>query len=151
LESARDWGSDVFGTAIGTAERIYGVLPGKQPAESAAVVCWVHRHITPDFTLGLDGVSVVLAYVNHGRWMVKCPDCRTPQIACESDRRFFCTACLNHSAKGKWRKVLWPKELIRRQIESILLLRPVPNQNWEPPETIEDLRRENVEHELCPG
>lgn len=80
---------------------------------------------------------------NHGRWIVDCPDCRSAQLACPADHRFMCSECANGAIDGKWRPVIWPKdaadlaELLDERLE-------VELRSWEPHETAEDLRQQNV-------
>ena len=86
----------------------------------------------------------LLAYVNHGRWVVDCP-CGSAQLACRSDRRFFCTDCRNAWAFGKWVRVTWPAE--EADIEALLLQRPFPrNRNWHPRESASGLAMENADN-----
>lgn len=84
----------------------------------------------------------LLAYVNHGRWVVDCP-CGSAQLACRSDRRFWCVDCQNAWALGKWVGVTWPKD--EADIEGLLAQRPFPkNRNWHPTEDAMTLVAENV-------
>lgn len=90
-------------------------------------------------------VEPLKALVNHGRWIVNCPTCLGSQFASRTERRFFCTTCLNQAAGGLWIHVDWPDQAAR--IEQLLLRRPNPaNRNWYPHETIADLERENAQH-----
>jgi hypothetical protein len=82
------------------------------------------------------------AYVNHGRWLVRC-ECGGCEYAWE-ERWFFCQSCLNSEHGHKYRRTVFPKN--RRQIESLLLLRPLHNRNWYSGETIKQLAKENKEH-----
>lgn len=92
------------------------------------------------------GKSVaVQVYVNHGRWIVECPDCRGAQLASPTDRRFMCSDCGNVDAGGAWRPVIWPSDKQAATIEELLALRPVENQNWRPGETARQLHAENRE------
>jgi hypothetical protein len=91
------------------------------------------------------GVSTP-AFVNHGRWVVRCPFCAGAQLA-HPDRtdRFFCIDCLNDLAGRQWISVTWPDDV--SAIESVLELRPeVTTRSWWPHETVEDLRAENIAH-----
>lgn len=79
--------------------------------------------------------------VNHGRWVVECPDCHGAQLACRTDRRFMCNECGNVTIGGEWRKVAWPANA--QEIEAILSERPRDrNRNWRPGETPAGLRAE---------
>lgn len=82
------------------------------------------------------------AYVNHGRWVVKC-ECRGAEKAWE-EGLFMCLSCLNSGHKHKYRKVIFPKE--RAAIEAILIKRPLINRNWLPGETLAQLGKENKDH-----
>lgn len=85
--------------------------------------------------------TAIAAYINHGRWVVECPDCCGAQFACPDDPRFMCNNCANAMNDGMWRPVLWIKD--RAKIEVLLKPRPVENQNWRPGETLADLKAEN--------
>jgi hypothetical protein len=112
-------------------------------------------------------------YMNNGRWLLDCPQCSTPLPARESG--VVCPRCypdmlakaLKPLANGTFRPVAdveligetltkarrlkeeyfpaFPPE--REQIERILRLRPAPKfMNWQPGETLEILRQQNIEH-----
>lgn len=96
----------------------------------------------------------VVAEVNHGRWIVRCPFCSGAQLASDDDRRFFCVDCLHAGtdAEGKWIAVRWPSPSSRQAVEEALLRRPdEETRNFQPyrgdgrdrAETVADLRREN--------
>lgn len=95
--------------------------------------------------------ATIHARVYEGRWIVDCPDmgCGGAHVASSTDRRFFCNQCHNHGVGGRWVTVLWPSEEERQTIERLLLLRPMPNRNWWPGETVGLLRAENIEHGLA--
>lgn len=76
--------------------------------------------------------------LNHGRWIVQCPDCNGGQFASEEDKRFLCNECGNIAAGRLWRAIEWPKN--RHGIEAAVEVRKVANQNWLPGETVEDLQ-----------
>jgi hypothetical protein len=79
------------------------------------------------------------AIVRQGQWFVLCPRCRATHNAPTEDRQYFCLVC--HGGI----RVVWPDD--REDIELLLGNRPLPEQrNWEPPETVGDLRRENIQH-----
>lgn len=84
-----------------------------------------------------ESVSVV---VNHGRWVVACPDCQGAQLACRTDKRFMCDECGNVAIGGEWRPVVWPPQATA--IEAVLKRRRIVNQNWLPGETVQDLINE---------
>lgn len=87
----------------------------------------------------------VTAYINHGRWVVECPDCRSAQAGSPADPRFFCIECRNGWVAGRWLKVEYPAGPRRADIEEALLRRPMSrNRNWYPHESVGDLRKQNV-------
>lgn len=115
-------------------------LPADRGAE------WVH-HAPNVISMANLGASVaphssVAVSVNHGRWVVDCPDCAGAQLACRTDHRFMCNECGNVVIGGLWRTVDWPADSL--QIEKALLVRPLANQNWVPGETVDDLLAENT-------
>jgi len=88
----------------------------------------------------------LLAHVNHGRWVVHCPTpgCGGAELARE-DGLFFCCECRNAEVGGDYRTVAFPGE--REEIERVLKLRPAPaTRNWQPGETLDDLKAENLAH-----
>jgi hypothetical protein len=101
---------------------------------------------------GCDNDSLPLkAYVNHGRWLVRC-ECGGCEYAWE-EGFFMCQSCFNAKHGHQYRKSVFPEN--RQQIEDLLVVRPLPNRNWNWPqtveqlgreETVEDLKRENEEH-----
>lgn len=75
------------------------------------------------------------AYVNHGRWVIDCPNCNGG-IRADADE-VVCRDC------GHSYKVRFPGD--REQAQRILSHRPVENQNWLPDtETLADLKAENA-------
>lgn len=82
------------------------------------------------------------AYVNHGRWIVKC-ECGGAEKAWE-EGLFMCLSCWNSGHKHQYRRVVFPKE--RARIEELLIKRPLINRNWSPGETLAQLKKENKEH-----
>lgn len=90
-----------------------------------------------------DDDEAVKAYVNHGRWVVECPDCHGAQLACKTDRRFMCHCCGNQYVGGRWRAVVWPSERQVAAIEKLLVARPDEvNRNWVG-ESFAKLKQEN--------
>lgn len=82
--------------------------------------------------------------VNHGRWVGFCPECRsgvTTEKHWPEARCFDCGAVFHD--------VLWPEE--KEQIETLLLLRPLMNQNWNAGETVSALAVQNIEHGIVKG
>lgn len=108
-------------------------------AELVVLRYWSEAFV-PRLHLPTEVAGSLPVFVNHGRWMVLCP-CGSAQLASRSDRRFFCVDCGNST----WVKVSWPED--EREIERVLGYRPDPRtRNWDPSQTVEDLRRENREH-----
>ena len=77
----------------------------------------------------VDEAETLYAFVNHGRWMVKCPYCPSAQVAFELDRRFLCADCGNANNNGKYINVTWPNDNQREQIEKLLMKRKLANRN----------------------
>lgn len=84
----------------------------------------------------------LLAYVNNGRWVVSC-ECGGAEFAWE-EGLFMCRSCFNGKHKHDLRRSIFPDQRIG--IEKQLVMRPLPNRNWIPSETLEDLVRENLDH-----
>ena len=82
--------------------------------------------------------------VRQGTWLAVCA-CQGAEYGWE-EGYFVCLSCFNAGAGHRILRTAFPDE--RADIESILELRPLPNRNWRPGETVEDLRRENAEHGL---
>lgn len=88
---------------------------------------------------------IIHAEINTGRWIVKCPVCPGAQMAHRTERWFFCTDCLNQHIDSRMASVNWPDESEVRELQRVLMDRPVPlNRNWKPGETVEHLERENA-------
>ncbi len=94
----------------------------------------------------------VTAFVNHGAWLIKCPnpDCKGAEYAWE-EGFFYCFSCHNGYMGHKIRRSVFPPE--RRAIEKALERRPLLNRNWLQGETVGDLQAENKKHsgELLPA
>lgn len=89
----------------------------------------------------------IRAYVNHGRWMVRCEECNSCQVVWPDDPVYLCAGCWNVTVGGKWRPVVFPAE--RAEIDAILSARPEERtRNWELHETVDELRQQNAEHGL---
>ena len=88
---------------------------------------------------------VAHASVNYGRWLVRCPWCKSAQYASTEDQRFFCVECANAVVGGRWVRVVWPEN--RAEIEAVLCRRPArENRNWELGEAVQHLELENRQH-----
>ena len=78
--------------------------------------------------------------VNHGRWLVDCPDCLGAELLDASDL-FMCRSCWNVKHDHKYLRVNRVKD--QGKIEAVLLERPfVENRNWTD-ETLRKLKAEN--------
>lgn len=86
------------------------------------------------------------ARIEFSRYIVDCPNCNSAEFAFE-DKLFFCSLCKNSNIQGKARKVKMPKD--RKQIEAILIKRPIKNRHWHSDESIEDLEKENLKMEIA--
>lgn len=84
----------------------------------------------------------LIAYVNHGRWIIKC-ECGGAEKAWE-ENLFMCQSCWNSGHQHKLRLAVFPKN--RVAIEQLLLVRPLVNRNWLPGETLGQLKAENIAH-----
>lgn len=109
---------------------------------------WIHQllgvlsHAQLEVDTNPDPQTAISAYVNHGRWIAECPDCKGAQLACRNDRRFLCNECGNVAVGNLWRTVIWPDNVAG--IESMLESRPRVNQNWEPGETGAQVGMDNL-------
>jgi protein-arginine kinase activator protein McsA len=87
---------------------------------------------------------VVEVRFNHGVWQTGCPFCGSAQHAAETVRLFYCAVCMNHDVGNRTVPAKWPRNAAA--VEEQLGRRPFPRQrNWEPGETIRDLKREDEE------
>lgn len=104
---------------------------------------WAHLPNSPVTIPAAVDATPLVPFVNHGQWIVQCPDCNGAQEASANDHRFWCCDCLNAGVGGAWRPVAWP--LNAAAIEAALVVRPRKvNRNWRLPETVPDLLAENI-------
>ena len=96
----------------------------------------------------------VAAYINHSRWIARCPFCPGALTVSEDDPVFFCVDCGMQAngggpgTPGCAMAVQFPENM--REIEAVLVDRPDPTtRNWFPHELVADLIRENIEHGVC--
>ena len=82
------------------------------------------------------------AYVNGGNWIVRC-SCGAGNATDPQWRIACCYGC-----GAIHRTIAFPPSAALSEGVRLLLDRPVANRNWEPGETVDDLRRENDEHGL---
>jgi ribosomal protein L37AE/L43A len=86
-----------------------------------------------------------VAYVNHGRWVARCPFCPSAQLVDPDDPRWFCARCENAFVDGAYTTVRFPGDVA--DVEAALCVRPNErNRNWLPGETAADLRAESDAH-----
>lgn len=96
-------------------------------------------------------VPAIPAHVNHGRWIVQCPDCPGAEYVFMDQPIMMCNSCWNAAVGGKWRWVDVPSESKRRDLEAVLEARPLPQtRNWLPHEKVADLVKENLARKLPP-
>lgn len=94
----------------------------------------------------ISALPALPARVYEGLWIVDCP-CGGAEMICRGHPILWCCSCGNRYAGGLWRQVELPANA--PEIERLLDLRPFPvNQNWQPGETVDQLRAENAEHGL---
>ena len=111
----------------------------------------------PDVPGGEDADALpAVVYVNHGRWLAECPDCRDAYLVTgqtrgdppglDRSRWFWCQNCRNAAVRHLLRPVVWPAPEDLEEIAAALKPRPLQNRNWWPWEPIAQLRAENIEH-----
>lgn len=133
--------------AIITRARILSVDETHLPGPDELMAKYWEGRPKPDRTL--PATPVALAFVEHGRWLVRCPFCPSAQIASRTKRRFFCVEC-GHVAQEdhpSWLAVQWPTQWER--IEQLLGRRPDRmSRNWVVGEPVERLEAENAAHNV---
>jgi hypothetical protein len=130
--------------------RNYGqapTLPVERQAELAPRMWWQAPQPLNLEDRGVDAGSPLPVRLDHGRWVVDCPDCSGAQLASESDLRFLCNYCGNAAVGGSWRRTVWPSS--RDQIESAVQARPERHQSWHPTESVVDLVIENDANDVA--
>lgn len=110
------------------------------------------KHRIPPLTAIVGTARPMFARVNHDIWIAAC-ECGARGLPSPGCVVFFetplgwCARCQNAATGRGWRRVALPCPETRRAVDAILSCRPnVGDRNWEPPETLDDLRRQNVEH-----
>ena len=111
---------------------------------------WVNGQRTPLPPLS-EVSGEVEANVNHGRWIVDCPNegCGNAIVVSQREPCYICTDCGSQENGGRWYRVAFPPG--KADIEAVLLERPAAKpfdaetRNWSPGETVSTLRRENRE------
>ena len=121
LTDVHSGGQESFIKAVHTSRRGVGTLP-----------------------TGTQSILTVIAEVNQGRWIARCPFCAGAELLDAADPRFYCLSCYNEAVGHEWLNVRWP--LLPEDIETALLARPkTATQNWTEAETVDDLLAENAE------
>ncbi len=108
--------------------------------------------------------QAVLARINFGRWSAFCLDCGGSEYVDPEERIFYCFSCGNRTNGGDARPVAFPSAAMREEIERLVMARPVDDRrgvnamdralkarclvpgfsrSWEPPETPDELARQN--------
>jgi len=90
-----------------------------------------------------ESVRPVVAHVSEGRWVGDCPHCRNGIPLHRDWPTARCAEC-----GGVFPHVQWPDAF--DEIEAVLAVRPMANQNWTDPETVERLVVDNIRHGLAP-
>ena len=135
---------DASALAADAAGRGLLLAPGRH-AELAARLFWGRSDVPFALPEKVARGPVALAEVNHGRWVVDCPDpdCSSAQLAAREDPRFLCVSCLNErTAAGAWLPVAWPEQV--DDIEAVLRERDTVNANYRAGETVAVLIQENL-------
>lgn len=84
------------------------------------------------------------AEIDRASWRVVCDVCREA-VVIDYGEAYFCPSCLNMAHGGRARVVKFPDKKERAAIETLLALRPNPNnRNWLPFETVSDIKNENA-------
>jgi hypothetical protein len=123
-----------------TANMYFNRLNGWEGWRQNTILPELARHLIPE--QGYVDSKPLIAYVNNGNWLVKCPDCNGIEGAWE-EGNFMCMNCFNSSVGHKYRKTVFPDN--RREIEILLFPRPLVNRNWAG-ETLDKLKEENEVH-----
>ncbi|MAH45846.1 hypothetical protein CMI37_08445 [Candidatus Pacearchaeota archaeon] len=105
------------------------------------VVSVLVQHKLP-IILTVSRAKPLLAYVDHGRWIVRC-ECGGAELAWE-EGLMLCHSCFNSKQRQQLRRTKFPPN--RQAIEVLLMKRPYENRNWFPYETLNDLETENLAH-----
>ncbi len=87
------------------------------------------------------------ALVNHSNWLVRCPnpDCSEVTMV-DQGELYWCPNCGSADNDFAPRTVIFPSHI--KTITTLLAKRPRQNRNWEPGETLAQLKRENKERGL---
>ncbi len=83
------------------------------------------------------------ARINHGRWLVPCPQCQNAPPGWPDNPRAICLSC------GIVYSAIYPEAGDRTTIERLLLRRPQDKRNWGPEDSVKTLRAENRGYNLA--
>jgi len=93
------------------------------------------------------GGQPLKAWINYSNWSVTCDMCNESVVAEPSDPVFYCPNCENAANGYRARPVEFPDQDTKHEIERLLLLRPNPDtRTWYADETLDDLKKQNLEH-----
>ena len=124
-------------------EEIYTGCPTERLHDVMRKFALKHGVLWPGGQVPLVDKPVLKPRVNHGRWIVDCPNCTGAAFANEAER-FMCRNCWNGTHGHQYLPAPFPKQ--RRTIEVILAKRPLEeNRNWDG-ETIKKLQQENKDN-----
>jgi len=93
-----------------------------------------------------DAKGAIIPYINHGRWLVECPNCHSAVQTSRDFDYYICPECGSPENDSQWYNVGYPIE--RAELEAALLKRPLISQNWNYLETVADLKKENADNGL---
>lgn len=85
----------------------------------------------------------LVARLSAGTWVVLC-ECGEGAMVTPG-WPMMCAACLNEAAGHRWRRVAWPADDVKAEVEGLLEERPQAHQHWHPQlgDTPKSLRQEN--------
>lgn len=90
--------------------------------------------------------EVLVARVDHGRWLADCPACNAGIALTPGVAEAF---CFGSGCGHRFTNITWPDEASVDEIERTLRARPkVATRNWLPTETVDDLKAENLARKL---
>lgn len=90
--------------------------------------------------------ELLVARVDHGRWLADCPACNAGIALTPGASEAF---CFGFGCGHRFTHIAWPDDAAVEEIERTLRARPkIATRNWLPTETVDDLRRENRERKL---
>lgn len=102
---------------------------------------------------GVASKPVAIARVSGSVWIADCPKpgCGGAEMVNFDEPLFFCCACRNVDSDHRPLKVKLPTAQQRGAIEAVLLKREdARTRNWQPGETVDDLKVENLTRGVAP-